>query len=40
MSLIADQNVNWECNINPKNDLIGRAKKVMEGLKKRKGNKQ
>lgn len=37
MTLTVDQVVNWEYLINPKNDMIVRAKKAIEGLKKRKG---
>lgn len=40
MTLTVDQSVNWEYVLNPKNDLIAKAKKVIEGLKKRKGSKQ
>ena len=34
MTLSVDQIVNWEFQINPKNDMISRAKKAIEGLKK------
>ena len=40
MNLTVDQVVNWEYVLNPKNDMISRAKKAIEGLKKRKGAKQ
>jgi hypothetical protein len=40
MTLTVDQVVNWEWVLNPKNDAIGRAKKVIEGLKRKKGTKQ
>ncbi len=36
MTLSVDQIVNWEFQINPKNDMIARAKKAIEGLKKNK----
>ena len=38
MQLSVDQIVNWEFQINPKNEQINRAKKVIEGLKKGKKN--
>ncbi len=40
MSLTVDQVVNWEYALNPKNDMIVRAKKAIEALRKRKGTKQ
>jgi hypothetical protein len=40
MTLTVDQVVNWEYLLNPKNDMISRAKKAIEGLKRRKGTKQ
>lgn len=36
MSLSVDQVINWELQINPKNEQINRAKKAIEGLKKNK----
>jgi hypothetical protein len=36
MTLSVDQIINWEYPINPKNDMIARAKKAIEGLKKTK----
>jgi hypothetical protein len=40
MTLTVDQVVNWEYLLNPKNDMILKAKKAIEALRKRKGNKQ
>ena len=36
MTLSVDQMVNWEYQINPKNEMIARAKKAIDGLKKSK----
>ena len=36
MTLSVDQIVNWEFQINPKNDMIARAKKAIENMKKNK----
>jgi hypothetical protein len=36
MTLSVDQMTNWEYQINPKNDMITRAKKAIEGMKKTK----
>lgn len=36
MTLSVDQIINWQYQINPKNDMIARAKKAIEGLKKNK----
>jgi hypothetical protein len=36
MTLSVDQIINWEFQINPKNDMISRAKKAIDGLKKSK----
>lgn len=36
MTLSVDQIVNWEYQINPKNDMIARAKKAIDTLKKSK----
>lgn len=38
MQLSVDQIVNWEFQINPKNEQINRAKKAIESLKKGKKN--
>jgi hypothetical protein len=38
MTLSVDQVINWEYQINPKNDMITRAKKAIESLKKNKKN--
>ena len=40
MNLTVDQVVNWEYVLNPKNDMILRAKKAIDGFKRRKGAKQ
>ena len=36
MTLSVDQIINWEYQINAKNEMIARAKKAIEGLKKNK----
>jgi hypothetical protein len=36
MTLSVDQMVNWDYQINPKNEMIARAKKAIDGLKKSK----
>lgn len=36
MTLSVDQIVNWEYQINPRNDMISRARKAIEGLKRTK----
>ena len=36
MTLSVDQMVKWDYQINPKNEMIARAKKAIEGLKKTK----
>lgn len=38
MTLSVDQIINWEYQINPKNDMITRAKKAIDSLKKNKKN--
>ncbi len=40
INLTVDQVINWEYVLNPKNDMIARAKKAIETLKRRKGAKQ
>ena len=39
MILTVDQVVNWDFLITAKNDMISKAKKAIEGLRKRKGTK-
>jgi hypothetical protein len=34
MTLSVDQIVNWDYQLNPKNDMIARAKKAIDNLKK------
>lgn len=36
MTLSVDQILNWEFQISPKNDMIARAKKAIENMKKNK----
>jgi hypothetical protein len=36
MTLSVDQMVNWDYQINPKNEMIARAKKAIDSLKKSK----
>lgn len=36
MTLSVDQIINWDYQLNPKNDMIARAKKAVENLKKNK----
>lgn len=40
MTLSVDQIINWEYQLNPKNDMISRAKKAIETLKKTKKGSQ
>ena len=40
MTLSVDQIVNWEFGLNAKNDQVGRARKAIESLKKKKGGKE
>ncbi len=40
MTLSVDQIINWDYQINPKNDMISRAKKAIEVLKKNKKGTQ
>jgi hypothetical protein len=40
MTLSVDQIVNWEYQVNPKNEMIARAKKAIESLKRNKKGQQ
>ncbi len=40
MTLSVDQIANWDYQLNPKNDMISRAKKAIETLKKTKKGSQ
>ena len=40
MTLSVDQIVTWDFQLNPKNDMIARAKKAIENLKKSKKSGQ
>jgi len=40
MTLSVDQIANWDYQLNPKNDMITRAKKAVENLKKTKKGQQ
>ena len=41
MTLSVDQIVSWDYQLNPKNDMVARAKKAVENLKKtKKGGQQ